>query len=80
MCLQIIEAFKLGVTDIKAIAMCVNIRFASSAAEVSRVLNKSCEYSLDGIYTAMLTDIGTQVGAQRTRHFEFYKGCANAQF
>ena len=75
-----VEAFKLGVTDIKAIAMCVNIRFASSAAEVSRVLNKSCEYSLDGIYTAMLTDIGTQVGAQRTRHFEFYKGCANAQF
>ena len=75
-----VEAFKLGVTDIKAIAMCVNIRIASSAAEVSRVLNKSCEYSLDGIYTAMLTDVGTQVGAQRARHFEFYKGCANAQF
>lgn len=69
-----LEAYNLGVKDVKAIAMCVNIRALSSTSELTRVLAKTGgNYSLESIYAALLTDTGSQVGTNRASHWNFYK-------
>ena len=69
-----LEAYNLGVKDVKAIAMCVNIRALSNTSELTRVLAKTGgNYSLESIYAALLTDTGSQVGTNRASHWNFYK-------
>ena len=69
-----LEAYNLGVKDVKAIAMCINIRALSSSSELTRVLAKTGgNYSLESIYAALLTDTDSQVGANRASHWNFYK-------
>ena len=69
------KSFELGVTEIRAIAFCVNIIFIGGDSELERVLSKTNDYSLDSIYAAVLTDAGTQVGSHKMRNWSFYKGC-----
>lgn len=71
-------AFGFGVKETKAIAFCVNIMFIGGESEFIRILNKTNVYSIDGIYSATLTDTGTQVGVYRTRNWNFYKDCASS--
>ena len=62
------EAAELGVTDVKALMMCANIRHQGGLGAVKRVLGKvSGEYTLDNIYEAMQTDTGNQVGTYKSR-------------
>lgn len=68
-------AFDLEVTDTKAIALCINIIFIGGESEIVRVLAKTTDYSLDGIYAALLTDTGAQVGMYKSRNWKFYKNC-----
>lgn len=68
-----LEAYKLGVTDIDAIALCINIRVLSNSSELSRVISKvDGVYSIESIYSALLTDTDAQVGANRASHWVFY--------
>ena len=68
-----LEAYNLGVKDVKAIAMCVNIRALSNTSELTRVLAKTGgNYTLESIYAALLTDTGSQVGTNRASHWNFY--------
>lgn len=73
------KAFELGVTETKAIALCINILFIGGETELERVLAKTNDYSIDGVYAALLTDTGKQVGTYRGRNFNFYKSCVNAE-
>ena len=67
------EVRKLGVTEIKAVAECINIRHQGGIGSVRRVLAKTRGgYTLDNIYKAMRTDTGNQVGAYRTRQQKVY--------
>lgn len=67
------EAYNLGVKEVKALALCVNIRYLGSSSELSRVLTKSAgNYTADAIYASLLTDVGSQVGANRQSHWTFY--------
>lgn len=68
-------AFGLGVTEIKAIALCINISFIGGESELARVLSKTNVKSVDDIYSALLTDTGNQAGAYRARNYSFYKSC-----
>ena len=69
----VLEAYNLGVREIKALALCANIRYLSNSSELSRVVNKTNgECSLNNLYAALLTDTGSQVGAYRDSHWIFY--------
>ena len=69
----VLEAYNLGVREIKALALCANIRYLSNSSELSRVVNKTNgECSLNNLYAALLTDTGSQVGAYRASHWIFY--------
>lgn len=62
------EAFKQGVTDARAQAMCVNFRHQSGLGTVTRILAKTQKpYALDNLYAACQTDTGNQVGAYKSR-------------
>lgn len=62
------EAFKRGVTDTRAQAMCVNFRHQGGQGAVTRILAKTQKpYTLDNLYTACQTDTGNQVGAYKSR-------------
>jgi hypothetical protein len=62
------EARNLGVTDPKAVAMCINIRHQGGLSAVKRILAKTKKpYTKDSIYDAMKTDTGNQVGTYTTR-------------
>jgi len=64
----IAEAAELGVTDIKALMMCANMRHQGGLGAVRRVLGKvTGEYTLDNIYAALQTDTGNQVGTYKSR-------------
>lgn len=67
-----LEAFNLGVTEIRAVALCVNIRYLSNSSELSRVIDKAGNPTLDNIYASLLTDTGSQVGTYRVSHLVFY--------
>ena len=62
------EAFKQGVTDARAQAMCVNFRHQGGQGAVTRILAKTQKpYTLDNLYVACQTDTGNQVGAYKDR-------------
>lgn len=62
------EAFKQGVTDARAQAMCVNFRHQGGQGAVIRILAKAQKpYTLDSLYVACQTDTGNQVGAYKNR-------------
>lgn len=62
------EAFKQGVTDARAQAMCVNFRHQGGLSAVKRILAKTQKpYTLDNLYEACQTDTGNQVGAYKSR-------------
>lgn len=62
------EAFKQGVTDARAQAMCVNFRHQGGQGAVTRILAKAQKpYTLDSLYVACQTDTGNQVGAYKNR-------------
>lgn len=62
------EAFKRGVTDARAQAMCVNFRHQGGQGAVTRILAKTQKpYTLDNLYAACQTDTGNQVGAYKSR-------------
>lgn len=62
------EAFKQGVTDARAQAMCVNFRHQGGQGAVTRILAKTQKpYTLDNLYAACQTDTGNQVGAYKSR-------------
>ena len=67
------EARSLGVTEIKAMMMCANLRHLGGLSAVKRVLGKTeTPYTLDHIYEALQTDTGNQVGAFRSRNQKVY--------
>lgn len=62
------EALKMGVTDARAQAMCVNFRHQGGQGAVTRILTKTQKpYTLDNLYAACQTDTGNQVGAYKDR-------------
>lgn len=67
------EAFKQGVTDARAQAMCVNFRHQGGQGAVTRILAKTQKpYTLDNLYVACQTDTGNQVGAYKDRQRVVY--------
>jgi hypothetical protein len=62
------EALKMGVTDARGQAMCVNFRHQGGQGAVTRILAKTQKpYTLDNLYVACQTDTGNQVGAYESR-------------
>ena len=62
------EAFKQGVADARAQAMCANFRHQGGQGAVTRILTKTQKpYTLDNLYAACQTDTGNQVGAYKDR-------------
>lgn len=62
------EALKMGITDARAQAMCVNFRHQGGQGAVTRILAKTKKpYTLDNLYAACQTDTGNQVGAYKSR-------------
>ena len=67
------EARDLGVTEIKAMMMCANLRHLGGLGAVKRVLGKTATpYTLDHIYSALQSDTGNQVGTFRSRNKKVY--------
>ena len=65
---------KLGVTDVQAVGMFINIRHQGGYGAVTRVLAKTKKpYNLTNIYNALATDTGNQVGAYKTRQAKVYQ-------
>lgn len=65
------EVQKLGVSDTKAVCMCINLRHLGGIGAVKRVLAKTATpYTMERIWSAMQSDTGNQVGGllYRTRH------------
>ena len=67
------EARSLGVTEIKAMMMCANLRHLGGLGAVKRVLGKTkAPYTLDNIYAALQSDTGNQVGTFKSRNKKVY--------
>lgn len=67
-------AYDLGVTEIKGIMLCVNIGFIGGESEITRIAAKCGEsYSVNNIYSALLTDTGSQAGTYRNRNLNAYR-------
>ena len=67
------DAYDLGVTDSKALMMCVNIRHLGGTGAQERMLTQSAGvYTLDSLYASLLTDTGIQAGAFRRRNWNVY--------
>lgn len=67
------EALKMGVTDARGQAMCVNFRHQGGQGAVTRILAKTQKpYTLDNLYAACQTDTGNQVGAYKDRQSFVY--------
>lgn len=67
------DAYNLGVTDAKALMMCVNIRHLGGLGAQTRMLNKAGGvYTVDTLYASLLTDLGNQAGAFRERNWKVY--------
>lgn len=68
------EIRKLGVTDIQAVGMFINIRHQGGYSAVTRVLAKTSKpYNLINVYKALASDTGNQVGAYKTRQAKVYQ-------
>lgn len=62
------ETLKMGVTDARGQAMCVNFRHQGGQGAVTRILAKTQKpYTLDNLYAACQTDTGNQVGVYKDR-------------
>lgn len=62
------EALKMGVTDARGQAMCVNFRHQGGQGAVTRILAKAQKpYTFDNLYAACQTDTGNQVGVYKDR-------------
>lgn len=62
------EALKMGVTDARGQAMCVNFRHQGGQGAVTRILAKTQKpYTLDNLYAACQTDTENQVGTYKSR-------------
>ena len=72
------EAYDMGVKGIIANALCINMRFMGGIEEVERVLAKTNGFTHESIYSALLTDTGSQVGAYRNRNQSFYYTCLSS--
>ena len=67
------DAYNLGVTDVKALMMCVNIRHLDGVDSQTRMLAKAMgNYTLEALYSSLLTDTGNQAGAFRERNWKVY--------
>lgn len=68
------EIRKLGVTDIQAVGMFINIRHQGGYSAVTRVLGKTEKpYNLINVYKALASDSGNQVGTYKTRQAKVYQ-------
>jgi hypothetical protein len=68
------EAAALGVTELKGMMMCANIRHQGGLGAVKRVLGKTTGgYTLENIYAALQTDTGNQVGTYKSRQKFVYE-------
>lgn len=68
------EAYKLGVLEAAAQAMCANFRHQGGYSAVTRILAKAKKpYTLDSLYAACKMDTGNQVGAYRSRQKMVYE-------
>ena len=64
----------LGVTDVQAVAMFINIEHQGGYSAVTRVLAKTKKpYNLGNIYNALSSDTGNQVGTYATRQAKVYQ-------
>lgn len=62
------EAYNLGVTSVRAQAMCANFRHQGGYGAMKRIIAKTPQpYTLDNLYNACLTDTGDQVGTYKSR-------------
>ena len=69
-----VEAQKLGVTQIDALMECANIRHQGGLGALQRVIGKTATpYTLDNIYAALQTDTGNQVGTYKNRQKFVYE-------
>lgn len=67
------ETLKMGVTDARGQAMCVNFRHQGGLGAVTRILAKTQKpYTLDNLYAACQTDTGNQVGTYKDRQRFIY--------
>ena len=69
------NSFELGVKETKAIALCVNVMFLGGEEELVRILSETNDYSLEGIYNALITDSEIQASTYKVRNWNFYKNC-----
>ena len=68
------EVRKLGVTDVQAVGMFINIRHQGGYGAVTRVLAKTKKpYNLINVYKALASDSGGQVGTYKTRQAKVYQ-------
>ena len=68
------EVRALGITNVRAVAMFINIEHQGGYSAVTRVLGKTKKpYNLDNIYKALASDTGNQVGAYKTRQAKVYQ-------
>lgn len=68
------EIRDLGVTDVQAVAMFINIRHQGGFGAVTRVLAKTSKpVNLINVYKALATDSGGQVGTYKTRQAKVYQ-------
>lgn len=68
------EVRKLGVTDVQAVGMFINIRHQGGYGAVTRVLGKTAKpYNLINVYKALASDSGNQVGTYKTRQAKVYQ-------
>ena len=59
--------------------MCINIMHFGGVSEFNRILIKAGElYTINTLYSALLTDTGNQVGAYRQRNLHVYKWIMDA--
>ena len=64
----------LGITDIKAVGMFINIEHQGGYSAVPRVLAKTKKpYNLSNVYKALASDSGNQVGTYKTRQAKVYQ-------
>ena len=68
------EIRALGVTDVQAVGMLINIEHQGGYGAVTRVLRKTRKpYNLKNIYNALASDTGNQVGTYKTRQAKVYR-------
>ncbi|MBU5479671.1 fibronectin type III domain-containing protein [Blautia sp. MSJ-19] len=68
------EVRNLGVTDVQAVGMFINIRHQGGYTAVTRVLGKTKKpYNLINVYNALASDYGNQVGTYKTRQAKVYQ-------